>query len=170
MKGNVLEIPGSFLEPGFSIYLFEIQSESEKFFYIGMTGDNYYPSARSAIYRLSGHFEKHSRSTQNQLRKALNEKINIADFSKITIKMHHFPIAGYESCFHLLKTFTKRLTQKRKYKAYKEIQKKVLNLENKLIFDFKNINLLNNTPGKNCDGLEPEYVEIYKEVANILKG
>ncbi len=70
---NTLEIPGSFLVPGFSIYVLEIRKEKEKWFYIGMTGDPYYPSARAAFHRISGHLELSSRSTQNQLQIALRK-------------------------------------------------------------------------------------------------
>jgi len=65
---TTLEIPGSFLVPGFCIYVLEIVKEKQKWFYIGMTGDPHYPSARSAYYRLVGHLELNQRSTQNQLR------------------------------------------------------------------------------------------------------
>ena len=74
---NTLEIPGSFLVPGFCIYVLEIVKEKQKWFYIGMTGDPHYPSARSAYYRLVGHLELNQRSTQNQLRIAMREKMGI---------------------------------------------------------------------------------------------
>jgi hypothetical protein len=68
-----LEIDGRFLVPGVSIYLLEVECRykkySGKYFYVGMTGDNYYPSARSAMHRLAGHIEKAKPSTQNQLSK-----------------------------------------------------------------------------------------------------
>lgn len=92
---NTLEIPGSILVPGFSIYVLEIKKEREKWFYIGMTGDPHYPSARAAFHRISGHLELSKRSTQNQLRIALSEKLGIKDdkdLEKITIEMYHYPI------------------------------------------------------------------------------
>ena len=103
---NTLEIPGSFLVPGFSIYVLEISGvfdtsrqsgttqtprkkvvesserceegieitdRKQKWYYIGMTGDPYYPSARAAFHRISGHLELSSSSTQNQLQIALKE-------------------------------------------------------------------------------------------------
>ena len=96
---NTLEIPGSFLVPGFSIYVLEIRKENEKWFYIGMTGDPHYPSARAAFPRIAGHLELSTRSTQNQLRIAMKEKLGVLtddDFKKTTIKMHHYPIEGFK--------------------------------------------------------------------------
>lgn len=85
---STLEIPGSFLVPGFSIYVLEIRKEKEKWFYIGMTGDPYYPYARAAFHRISGHLELSSRSRQNQLRIALREnKIVKDDMTMVVVKV-----------------------------------------------------------------------------------
>ena len=98
MGYNSLEIPGSLLIPGFSIYLLEIKREQDKWFYIGMTGDPHYPSARAAFHRISGHLELLRRSTQNQLRHALKGLgiISDDDYRQITIKMYHFAIEGFK--------------------------------------------------------------------------
>ena len=76
---NTLEIPGSFLVPGFSIYVLEIRKEKEKWFYIGMTGDPYYPPARAAFHRISGHLELSRGSTQNQLMLAFKKAGSMED-------------------------------------------------------------------------------------------
>ncbi len=57
-SSNNIEFSGRTLKREFSVCLFEMQTGTGKYFYIGMTGDGYYPSARSAIHRLNGHFEK----------------------------------------------------------------------------------------------------------------
>ena len=49
IKYNTLEFSGNLLMAGFSIYLVEIINNDKKWFYIGMTGDNHYQSARSAF-------------------------------------------------------------------------------------------------------------------------
>jgi len=73
---NCLEFNGELLNPSFSIYLFEIRKGSKKFFYIGMTGDSHYPSARSILHRLSGHIDLRKKSTQSQFLMRINELFN----------------------------------------------------------------------------------------------
>ena len=97
---NTLEIPGSFLVPGFCIYVLEIVKEKQKWFYIGMTGDPHYPSARSAYYRLVGHLELNQRSTQNQLRIALKEKLSEPGFMGLNDYPDSNTKKSYESLNH----------------------------------------------------------------------
>jgi len=168
---NCLEIPGSFLVPGFSIYVLEIKKEQEKWFYIGMTGDPHYPSARAAFHRISGHLELNRRSTQNQLMIAL-KKLDIEDaedFKKITIKMYHYPIAGFKKITDkLLNNETvKQLKPTDEYKSYKTVQKKVLELENALIFRLKD-KLLNKTKGLTPKPNEIPYPEIYNSIIKLV--
>src|ERR1039458_3192357 len=96
-----LAVPGSFLLPGFSIYLLEIDlkknGEKNKWFYIGMTGDPFYPSARAPFHRISGHLELSKHSTQNQLMVALRKQgVDENDYNDLTINMHHYAIDGYK--------------------------------------------------------------------------
>ncbi len=169
---NTLEIPGSFLVPGFCIYVLEIVKEKQKWFYIGMTGDPHYPSARAAFHRISGHLELSKRSTQNQLRIALKEKLGIAtddDLRKITIKMHHYPIEGFTRITD--KQLDNETVQQIKltpaYKEYKKIQQQVLVLENALIFELKD-NLLNKTVGKKIKNENISFPEIYKSIIELV--
>jgi len=169
---NTLEIPGSFLVPGFSIYVLEIRKENEKWFYIGMAGDPHYPSARAAFPRIAGHLELSSRSTQNQLRIAMQEKLGITtddDFRKITINMHHYPIVGFKKITNktLDDETVKELKQTAAYKEYKIIQRKVLALENVVIFDLKD-KLLNKTKGKKIKVEEIHYPEVYKSIIEMV--
>ena len=94
---DTLEIKGNMLMPGFSIYLLEIRDRGKLFYYVGMTGDPYFPSARSAFHRLSGHLELTANSTQNQLIIGIKEQMELKDedFVNLQIKMHHFPISGF---------------------------------------------------------------------------
>lgn len=169
---NTLEIPGSFLVPGFSIYVLEIIKEKEKWFYIGMTGDPHYPSARSAYYRLVGHLELNKRSTQNQLRIAMKGKLGInndEDFKNVTLRMHHYPIPGFKRLADKLsdKEEVKRLKQTPAYEEYKKIQQQILALENALIFELKD-KLLNKTIGKNIKQETIPFPEIYKSIIELV--
>ena len=169
---NTLEIPGSFLVPGFSIYVLEIIKEKQKWFYIGMTGDPHYPSARSAYYRLVGHLELNKRSTQNQLRIAMKEKLGIntdEDFRNVTIKMHHYPIPGFTKLNVKLSDneAVKQLKLTQEYKEYKKIQQQVLALENALIFELKD-KLLNKTRGKKFKNEDISLREIYNSIIELV--
>ncbi|MCE3008243.1 MAG: hypothetical protein LW884_07860 [Bacteroidetes bacterium] len=43
--------------PRCSAYLLRIDYEGALYYHVGMAGDPYYPSAHSAVHRLSGHNE-----------------------------------------------------------------------------------------------------------------
>ena len=169
---NTLEIPGSFLVPGFCIYVLEIIKEKQKWFYIGMTGDPHYPSARAAFHRISGHLELSKRSTQNQLRIALKEKLGIDtddDLRKITIKMHHYPIEGFRRITdkQLDNETVEQLKTTPAYKEYKKIQQQVLALENTLIFELKD-KLLNKTKGQSIKQEVIPFPDIYKSIIELV--
>jgi hypothetical protein len=170
---NIIEFNGLALFPSFSIYLFEItKDEKGKFFYIGMTGDNYYPSARSILHRLAGHIDLLETSTQNQFIvaiKGLFGKSNQEDFSKeelsrLNIKLHYWQIEGFEKWQGSKQNFD---TQSPEYQAYKEKQMKVLALENHLIACFKD-KLLNKTKGVENDDLTTNEDIIYDEIKQII--
>lgn len=169
---NTLEIPGSFLEPGFSIYVLEIVKEKEKWFYIGMTGDPHYPSARAAFHRISGHLELSSRSTQNQLQIALKEKgivKNEKDFEKLNIKMHHYPLPGFKRITEkqLTTKTMQQLVKTQDYSDYQKLRKKILALESALIYELKN-KLLNKTKGVPLRTNQVPYPEIYKVIIELV--
>ncbi len=128
---NHLSFSGKMLLSGFSVYLFRISNGTDKFFYVGMTGDNHYPSARSAVHRFSGHFELQSRSTQNQLGRQLTKK-GEAWIANSTIELFHWPIDGFKEWKGSYnEQYKKGLNKEEKaqYEAYKFIQKEVLALE-----------------------------------------
>lgn len=169
---TTLEIPGSFLVPGFCIYVLEIVKEKQKWFYIGMTGDSHYPSARTAFHRISGHLELNPRSTQNQLGVAIETKLKILsnlDLEKISIKMYHFPIKGFEKITKskLDKAFVQEYKKTEDYTKYKAIQEQVLSLENALIFELKD-KLLNKTKGKKIKLEMISYPEIYNSIIELV--
>lgn len=169
---NTLKVPGAFLVPGFSIYVLEIIREKEKWFYIGMTGDPHYPSARAAFHRLSGHLELTKRSTQNQLQIALKEKLGVEsddDLRKFTIKMHHYPVDGFERITDAVldNETLKELKKTRVYKEYKEIQRNVLTLDNALIYELQG-KLLNKSSGKKVNESEIPFKNIYESIIKMV--
>lgn len=170
---NKLEINGALLIPSFSIYLLEIVYKEERLFYIGMTGDNFYPSARAAFHRISGHLELAERSTQNQLKLALESKGIIGEELRNTkILMYHFPIGGFkkwevnEGSMKAEFINQAKETEHKDYIEYKENQNKVLVLENALIFKFKE-KLVNNTNGK-ANEIPKEFQHIFDEIEKII--
>lgn len=184
MKYNTIEVKSEMLNAGFSIYLLEIEREnSEKLFYIGMTGDNYYPRARGAFYRIAGHLESNSKSTQNQLHKALtmrgivNKKTGV--FKKdLKIKMHHFAIEGFNPWSYtkiLNKKFMQRLKNREdknygEYEDYKKGYLKIRELESALIFTFSNDErLINKDIKKDATCEHNDYDEITKKIGSIMK-
>ena len=175
LKYNCLSFRGEMLNPGFSIYMFElIHNRGERFYYLGMTGDNYYPSARSAIHRLSGHFERAKKSTQNQMNIKL-EKSEELNPEELEIKMHHWSIDGFKKWEGSLKNFKPdQLSTKDKssYDEYKQKQREVLKLENALIHYLKNdldVNIINRTGGVQDDIILKNYEQIKGMIDNILK-
>ena len=173
---NELEIKGDLLNPGFSIYLLKITLLNKTYFYIGMTGDPYYPSARSAFHRIAGHLELNKRSTQNRLHRALNKKgiKTNADRKELNIKMYHFPIEGFVEWPHDdMSADTIRNNENSKhYSNYKEVQKKVCSLENAIIIHLNNTaetkcKVLNTTKGKQLGNEKIPFHEIYDKIISI---
>lgn len=75
----------------------EVTDQSDRClaYYVGMTGDNYYPSARSAFHRLAGHFDRASRTTQRQLGNGIDRQLANYNLNDLVIKMHHYAIDGF---------------------------------------------------------------------------
>ena len=171
---SCIEFNGELLNPSFSIYLFEIKKGAKRNFYIGMTGDNHYPSARSILHRLSGHIDLGKRSTQSQFLLAVkglfgktkNEYLTLKEMKSLDIKLHHWAIPGFERWDGDMKIIDKEAPR---YKEYEKKQKRVRNLENKMIKDFSGNHLLNKTMGKGEDQLTNEELIIYNNIEKIIK-
>lgn len=154
---------------GFSVYLFRITKGSEKHCYVGMTGDNHYPSARSAVHRFSGHFELQKTSTQNQLARKLSQKGD-AWIAQSTIELFHWPIEGYEQwegSFN--EQYKNGLTDQEQqlHDAYKMIQREVLELEKYVISELSqqlSDNQLWNKKISSSTGCPKQYQSIASEI------
>ncbi len=72
-----IKLKPEWFKMGYYVYVVVIDYKNEKHFYVGMTGDKAYPTARSPFYRMSGHFSLADSSTQNQIIKGLKNKFNI---------------------------------------------------------------------------------------------
>jgi hypothetical protein len=166
---SCIEFNGLALHPTFSIYLFEIEKGKEKFFYIGMTGDAHYPSARSILHRLAGHIDLGKKSTQSQFIKALKEqvfkiegKLTSEDLSALHIKLHHLP--GFETWEGDLSAIDKNSAP---YIQYKAIQTEILDLEKRLIGELGS-KFLNITKGNSSLCVNEKYQPIYQNIKNIV--
>jgi hypothetical protein len=142
-----------------------------------MTGDNYYPSARSAIHRLSGHFEKNIRSTQNQMISSLNKRCDII-IEDATITMHHWPLNGFAEWDkeNGLKNFKLRglplEEQDRYHTEYKNIQQEILQLERYLIHDLQEKygdNCFNKKIKKKPPTPQPKFNEVIAEMRKVVE-
>ncbi len=71
-----ISIAGKQFEKHYLIYIIQLRHQSKKtYYYIGQTGDRHYKTARPAFRRLAGHLEDQGHSTQNQLYKAIVQRI-----------------------------------------------------------------------------------------------
>jgi hypothetical protein len=168
---SCIEFSGLARHPTFSIYLFDIKKGTEKFFYIGMTGDGHYPSARSILHRLAGHIDLGKKSTQSQFIKRLKEKVfrgkeklTAEDWETLHIKLHHWAIPGFETWEGDFRELNKNSDA---YQKYKSAQSSVLYLEKKIIGDFGK-RLLNRTKGNSKLLVENRFLHIYNNIKNIL--
>jgi len=169
---SCIEFSGLALRPTFSIYLFEIKKGKKKFFYVGMTGDGHYPSARSILHRLAGHIDLGKKSTQSQFMKGLKkvvfegkETLTSEDWETLHIKLHHWPIPGFEAWKKGdLNEFDKK---DEGYIIYKTIQSEVMNLEKRIVGEFGS-KLLNNTKGNASLPLKAKNMVIYNDIKNIV--
>jgi hypothetical protein len=159
-------IDGAVLNPSFSIYLIEIIStDYPRQFYIGMTGDNGYPSARSAIHRMTGHLSRRG-STDSQLEFALTQHPAFnGDYSVFNLVMHHYAIPGFEVFPALFKDsvfwYNKEEEKPDNYymhtqydevrKAYKMARREVSLLEKTLIYKYRDAGLVNKQKTKVTD-------------------
>jgi len=143
---NCIEFKGLLLNPSFSIYLYEIiNDEKDVFFYVGMTVDNHYPSARSILHRFAGHISMAKTSTQSQLingirakifKKKTNEHLSEEELAVLNIKLHYWPIEGFQKWNNSLKKFKKEDLndeESKMYDDYKKKQRPILQLEKYLI-------------------------------------
>lgn len=169
---SCIEFSGLALHPTFSIYLFEIEKGEEKFYYIGMTGDGHYPSARSILHRLAGHIDLGKKSTQSQFIKGLKkyvfegkEKLTAEDWEALKIKLHHWPIPGLEPWEGDLENLDKNSDD---YIKYKETQIEVMNLE-KMIIGELGPKLFNRSKGNASLQPESKYLTIYNDIKNIVE-
>ena len=77
MKKNKIVIDGKEqFKQAYLIYIIEIDhNNSDKYYYIGQTGDRNYKSARPPFLRLAGHLSTQEKTTENQLYKGIAEQI-----------------------------------------------------------------------------------------------
>ena len=178
LKYNTIEIDGVLFDDGFSIYLMELMDGSNTFYYVGMTGDNYYPSARSAFHRLGGHFDRAAQSTQNQLGAHIGKRDS---YEGLKLRMHHFPIGGYSAIEGASnkkgdENYFGGPKYRNKYTDYKSAQTEVAKLEKHIIYLLKKhfdgtepFPVVNKTKGERWGDLPDYYRGIVDEVFSIIE-
>ena len=178
LKYNTIEIDGVLFDDGFSIYLMELIDGSNTFYYVGMTGDNYYPSARSAFHRLGGHFDRAAQSTQNQLGAHIGKRDS---YEGLKLRMHHFPIGGYSAIEGASnkkgdENYFGGPRYRAAYAAYKSAQEEVAKLEKHIIYLLKEhfegvepLPVVNKTDGAFYDKLGENHQAIVNGIMGVIK-
>ena len=76
---TIIELQPEWFKMGYYVYIVVIEYKAKKYFYVGMTGDRKYETARSPFYRMGGHFSQIKSSTQNQVIKGLQNILGITN-------------------------------------------------------------------------------------------
>lgn len=174
MNHSRLVIPGRMLLPGFSVYLYCFRDAETAYYYVGMTGDNHYPSARSAIHRLSGHFELQKRSTQNQLNNQILQCGGTDWIKNVEITYCHWPINGFKEVVQNKGKFEPSnldASTAKAYEAYKARRNQILQLEQYLIAQTKarvGLRCWNKAVKKKANTFPPEFESIVHELLALV--
>lgn len=155
MAKMLINLEGKHFQRQYLLYIVEITHKSDKFYYIGQTGDNNYITARPAFRRLAGHLEDGGRSTQNQIYRFLavdvlgfaeatrkdsifDEKIkqSVEDYLvDSTIKMYGYPLQAFKPGIER----QQHLEIVRKVTHFEKIVIKLLYANSKIIMNKKQI-------------------------------
>jgi hypothetical protein len=75
----VIEIQPEWFRHAYYVYFVTLLDDDRRMVYVGMTGDRKHRMARSPFYRMAGHFNQLSTSTENQIIKGIREHCDISD-------------------------------------------------------------------------------------------
>jgi hypothetical protein len=101
----VIEIKPEWFRHAYYVYFVTMLGDDRRMVYVGMTGDRKHRMARSPFYRMAGHFNQLSASTENQVIKGIREYCNIDDIDQaglvrkleqLKITYHAYPLALFE--------------------------------------------------------------------------
>lgn len=84
---TIIELKPEWFKSGYYVYIVAIEYQAYKYFYVGMTGDRKYATARSPFYRMGGHFTQLESSTQNQIIKGLRKRLNVRDIDAALLEI-----------------------------------------------------------------------------------
>jgi len=79
LEPTIIKLEPNWFLQGYYVYIVKITYKEVNYFYIGMTGDRKYTTARSPFFRMSGHFNLTNSSTENQVIKGLRKVVNSED-------------------------------------------------------------------------------------------
>lgn len=101
----VIEINPEWFRHAYYVYFVTLLGDDRKMVYVGMTGDRKHRIARSPFYRMAGHFNQLSASTENQIIKGIRSAYNIDDqdqtglvkkLERLKITYHAYPLSPFE--------------------------------------------------------------------------
>ncbi len=143
---STFNIPGSVLQQGFCVYLWDFTHSSQHYYYIGTSGDKRFPLAQSALVHLGKQVDDNKNAAQNQVLNQFKER-NIA-IAETTLAVHHWALPGLEAVAEALADYKPEpyppapLTKEEyiygsvrtKYLEYLIRRKKVFMLERYLVY------------------------------------
>ncbi len=120
---TIIELQPEWFKMGYYVYIVVIEHKKKRYFYVGMTGDRKYETARSPFYRMGGHFSQIKSSTQNQIIKGMKNKLAIEDVESALTEMR-FTYYSY-----LIESFDRKdtSTHHAKSKKAEQIESFVIN-------------------------------------------
>ena len=108
LKSCSMFFDGSLLRRGFWLYIWDIRCSTERFLYVGRTGDSSSPNAASPFQRIGQHLDFRPSAKGNALAKRLAEK-NVSP-SECSYQMHAIgPIFPEQDSFEAHKPFRDKM-------------------------------------------------------------
>jgi hypothetical protein len=165
----IFEIDSKLFKSNYSVYIIEVINNSDRFYYIGQTGDSHYLTARSPLRRLIGHLSDSKASTENQIYKYVAKKILPSEkkeskkysteekemienyFIQSDVKMYSYPLIDFD--FHASED-----NHQKKTKRIVEFEKQVI-----LLFKDSGKSLINKQIPKKIKN-QIEFTDVYNEI------
>lgn len=150
-------------EMGYYVYVVVIRDKDKRYFYVGMTGDRNYTTARSPFYRMSGHFAQSSTSTQNQILESLKV---IFPIDGVDFALQNVDIVYYAYQMAVWNKHDSKLRHNQKRRFSEKIESCLINLLKK---EFPNRVVNKRVSTRACDDVLDIAIELKNDVLSRLR-